>query len=227
MARTTIKRLILVSSLVVYDWRQVRDVMDEDAPLLHNPYSMGAYTLAKVWQERVTAKFAKDHAWDLTIMRPGFIWGKGHAEIAGAGRHIGKIYVMFGPFTRLPLTHVVNCADCLVTAAEKRAAIGQAFNVIDGDDVRVWRYVREYARRTDQRGLMLPLPYTVGYGIAWLASLMSRRLFSGKGKLPSLLMPSRFESQFKPIRFSNRKLINILAWEPPLDFDQALSLTYG
>lgn len=226
MARSVVKRLIHVSSLVVYDWTRANGTMDENTPLLTDPYSMGAYAIAKVWQERVAAKFARNHSWDLTVMRPGFIWGPEHAEIAGMGRHFGRAYVMFGPLTRLPLSHVVNCADCLVLTAERPAAIDQTFNVIDGDDIRVWRYVLEYARRTGQRGLMLPVPYRVGHGVARLASLTSRRLFGNKGKLPSLLLPRRFESQFKPIRFSNRKLKKILAWEPPLNFDQSLSATY-
>jgi nucleoside-diphosphate-sugar epimerase len=227
MTKSSVKRLVHVSSLVVYDWSRATRVMDEHTPLLDDPYSMGAYTIAKVWQERVVAKFAKDHSWDLTIMRPGFIWGKDHTEMAGMGRHLGRIYVMFGPFTRLPLSYVANCADCLAVAAERGAAIGQTFNVIDADDVRVWRYVREYARRTGQRGFMFPVPYVVGYGIACLASLTSRALFGKKGKLPSLLMPRRFEAQFKPIRFSTRKLNQILAWDPPLNFSQSLSATYG
>jgi nucleoside-diphosphate-sugar epimerase len=227
MARSSVKRLVHVSSLVVYDWTRAKGVMDESTPLLSKPYEMGAYTIAKVWQERVVTRFAQAHSWDLTVLRPGFIWGPQHAEIAGMGRHIGKVYVMFGPLTRLPLCYVANCADCLVAAIERHAAIGQTFNVIDGDNIRTWRYVREYARRSSQPGLMLPLPYSLGYGIARLASLTSRALFGKRGKLPSLLTPRRFESQFKPLRFSNRKLRDVLRWSPPLDFEECLNSTYG
>ena len=227
MAESPVKRLVHVSSLVVYDWASAKGTMDENTPLLPNPYSMGAYPIAKVWQERLVTKFARDHSWDVTVMRPGFIWGPQHAEIAGMGRHFGRIYVMFGPLTRLPLCHVVNCADCLVAGIERPAAVGETFNVIDTDEIRVWRYVVEYARRTNQRGIMVPMPYIGGYGLARLALLMSQWLFGSKGKLPSLLTPNRFEAQFKPLRFSNRKLKNTLAWEPPITFQQALNLTYG
>ncbi len=227
MAKSSVKRLVHVSSLVVYDWASVKGTMDESTPLLRNPYSMGGYAIAKVWQERVVNRFARDHSWGVTVMRPGFIWGPQHAEIAGMGRHFGRIYVMFGPFTRLPLCHVANCADCLVAGVERPAAVGETFNVIDTDEIRVWRYVVEYARRSHQRGIMFPVPYVVGYGLARLALLVSRRLFGNKGKLPSLLTPNRFEAQFKPLRFSNRKLKDVLAWQPPVTFQQALDLTYG
>ena len=227
MAKSTVKRLIHVSSLVVYDWSGTGSCMDEKTPLENSPYSMGGYTIAKTWQERVVTRFAKEHSWDLTIARPGFIWGEGHAQIAGMGRKFGRIYLLFGPFTRLPLCHVDNCADCLVTTIENPAASGEIFNIIDGDDIRVWRYVREYARRTDQRGLLLPLPYRVGLGVAQLAALASRLLFGSKGKLPSLLTPRRFESQFKPIRFSNRKVTSVLNWRPRLNFDECLDASFN
>jgi nucleoside-diphosphate-sugar epimerase len=226
MVKSSVKRLIHVSSLAVYDWSGAKNTMDEDTPLENNIYDMGAYTIAKAWQERVISRYATVHSWELTIMRPGFIWGPGHAVVAGMGRHFGRIYLLFGPLTRLPLSHVVNCADCLVTAVESPLAIGEKFNVVDGDDIRVWRYVHEYAKRTKQLGLFVPLPYWFGLGIAKLASLTSQILFGKKGKLPSLLVPSRFESQFKPLRFSNRKLREILKWSPPLNFEECLTSTY-
>jgi len=226
MAQSTVKRLVHVSSFVVYDWSRAVSVLDEETPLLTDIYNMGGYTIAKVWQERIVREVAAAHGWDLTIMRPGFIWGPEHAEIAGMGRRLGRTYVMFGPFTRLPLSHVTNCAHSLVTALESRAAIGETFNVVDGDDIRVWRYVREHARRTGQQAILLPVPYFVGSLTSSIASWASRLLFGGKGKLPSLLIPRRFESQFKPIRFSNQKLGTKLAWSPPLSFDACLDATY-
>ena len=226
MARSSVKRIVHVSSLAVYDWGSVKGSMDEATALENDIYGMGPYTIAKVWQERVVLSYAAAHGWELTIMRPGFIWGPGRAAIAGMGRHFGRIYLLFGPSTRLPLSYVVNCADCLVAAVECPLAIGENFNVVDGDDIRVWRYAREYAKRTKQRGLFLPIPYRVGVGIAKLASLISRAVFGKKGKLPSLLVPRRFESQFKPIRFSNQKVRQVLKWSPPLDFEECLNSTY-
>ena len=191
MAKSSVKRLVHVSSLVVYNWGRAKRIMNEETPILTDPYEMGAYTIAKVWQERVVSRFAKAHSWNLTIMRPGFIWGPRHAEIGGMGRRVGRVYLMYGPCTRLPLSHVVNCADCLVAAVERPAAVGEIFNVIDGDDIRVWRYVREYKKRTGRAGVLLPLPYRFGLALAHLAHLVSRGMFGKKGQLPSLLVPSR------------------------------------
>lgn len=227
MARSAVKRLVFISSLVVYDWQRAIGTMDEDTPLIRDVYGMGAYPIAKVWQERVVEKFAKANSCGLTIMRPGFIWGLDHAIIGGMGRRMGPFNVMLGPLTRLPLTYVENCADCIAAAVDNPGASGQVFNVIDDDNVRVWRYASEYSAGVGQRRFPLPIPYRVGLGLALLANWMSRMLFGKKGRLPSLLVPRRYEAQFKPIRFSTRKLRDTLGWSPPLSFEQALQLTYG
>ena len=226
MAKTSVKRIIHVSSLVAYDWSHAIGVMDEHTPLRKDIYDMGAYTIAKVWQERIVAKFSAMHSWDLTIVRPGFIWGPQHTEIAGMGRLFGRVYLMFGPRTRLPLTHVTNCADCIVVALEKTASIGENFNVIDSDEVRVWQYVREHAARTKPYAWFVPIPYHLGLAAAHLSASISKVLFGKKGKLPSLLVPSRYESQFKPLRFSNSKLKQLLQWTPPLGLKDCLRGAY-
>lgn len=226
MAQSSVRRLVHVSSLVVYDWARVQRVLDEQSPLITDIYAMGGYTIAKVWQEHVVRKFAKAYSWDLSVIRPGFIWGPQHMKIAGMGRRFSQFQVMFGPLTRLPLTHVRNCADCIVAVLEKSASVGETFNIVDSDKIRVWRYVREFKRVTKRGGVLLPVPYYLGYLGAVFASNISHFLFGKKGKLPSLLTPRRFESQFKPIRFSSRKLRERLAWSPPLSFDEALKFTY-
>lgn len=194
IAKSSVKRIIHVSSLVVYDWSTVRGVMDEKTPLHSDLYEMGGYTIAKVWQERIVRRAASAHSWQLTVLRPGFIWGPRKAEIAGMGRRRGRIHVLIAPFARLPLCHVVNCADCIGAALERPEAIGETFNVTDGDDIRVWRYARDHARGTGCRVLFLPVPYRFGYAIARFALFASRSIFGQKGKLPSLLVPRRFES---------------------------------
>ena len=224
MMNSPVRRLILVSSLVVYDWSRAKGQLDEQTPLLTNIYDMGAYTIAKTWQERVVARAL---SLQLTVMRPGFIWGPEHAKIAGMGRRFGRAHVLFGPFTRLPLTYVENCADCLAAAVDCSESIGETFNVVDDDNIRVWRYVREFASRSGQTGIMVPVPYRLGLALAQLAALVSRILFGKKGKLPSILTPRRFEAQFKPMRFSTNKLQKILNWKPPLNFNENLEKTYG
>ena len=52
----------------------------------------------------------------------------------------------------------------------------------------------------------MPIPYGLAISGVRLARWTSKKLFRGKGKLPSILVPCRFEARFKPLRFDNRKL---------------------
>jgi UDP-glucose 4-epimerase len=229
MARSDTRRLVLCSSFSVYDWSAARGTLTEDSPAEKGAdlYERDGYAVAKAWQERVARRLSDEHGWDLTVVRPGFIWGRGNEYLAGLGQKVGPVHLVFGFATRLPLTHVENCADLIANAAEHPRARGETFNAVDGDDVTSWGYLGHYLRRTGTRALRVPVPYGVALTGVRLARLVSKALFRGKGKLPSLLVPCRFEARFKPLRFSHRKAREVLGWAPPLDFAACLERTYG
>lgn len=227
MARSPVRRLVFASSFVVYDWARARGTLDERTPLAEDIYTRGPYDVTKWWQERLVERLSAEHGFALTILRPGFVWGPGRAAIAAAGRRVGPVHLLVGPWTRLPLTHVENCADCFARVLEHEASIGQCFNVVDDDSVRAWRYHRAFVRGTGYDALTVPVPYVVARTLASGATQLSRRLFGARGKLPSLLSLSRFEAVFKPLRYSNRKLREQLGWAPPLSFEACVRATYG
>lgn len=228
MARSQTNRLVLASSFSVYDWSAIRGTLTEESPLESGAdlYDRDGYAVSKAWQERVVRRAADAHGWQLTVLRPGFIWGRGNTYLACLGQAVGSVHLVFGGATRIPLTHVANCADLFATAAEDPRAIGETFNVVDDDEVRIWGYLGEYLRRSGARGVRLPIPYVLALAGTRLAQWASRRTFRGKGKLPSLLVPCRFEARFKPLRFSNRKAREVLGWRPPRSFADCLRLTY-
>ena len=119
----------------------------------------------------------------------------------------------------------LNCADSIVLALETPLHGIHTFNVFDADEVRVRRYVTEYRWRSGKPGWIVPIPYRAGLGLATLAAMTSWAAFGKRGRLPSLLMPRRFELQFKPIRFSNEKLRRELGWVQPYNFQQCLDFT--
>ena len=225
MAASDCRRIVLCSSFSVYDYSSTRRVLDENAPLHRLPdvYARDGYTIAKWWQERVTRRYAEKHGWDLTVLRPGFIWGRDHGYLSALGQQFGRHHLVIGPLTRIPMTHVENCADVFAIAATDARAIGQTLNVVDGPGERIWTYLSDYMRSSGQRGLRLPVPY-------WLASaavrLASVTVFRRATKVPGILIPNRFESRLKPLRFDNRKLRETLGWTPPLDYRQCLERSY-
>jgi UDP-glucose 4-epimerase len=226
MGKTSVNRLTLVSSFSCYDTTASYHTLSENSPTAEaTMYERGGYPAAKLWQERLARRAAQAHGWGLTIIRPGFIWGPGHEDQACLGQKIGGNYVLFGGGRRLALTYVENCADAIVTATENARAIGQVYNVIDDDDCTAWQYARHVLDKSGV-GRRIYLPY-------WLVKLtvsaidgVSRLLFGGKGQLPSMFTPVKFDQRFKPFRFPNRKIREELGWKPPVSFAEAVRKTF-
>jgi UDP-glucose 4-epimerase len=226
MARTACRRIVLASSFSVYDWSSARGTLDERTPTepVHDLYARDGYTIAKSWQERVTRRFAVQNGWDLTVLRPGFIWGRDHGYNAAMGQKAGRLQVVIGPLTRLPLTHVENCADLFALAVEDPRASGETLNVVDSDGPRIWSFLREHLHGTGERRICIPIPYHLAH---WTIRLAFATVFGQNLKLPNLLIPCRFESRLKPLQFTNRRAREVLGWQPPLDFRECLSRTFG
>jgi 2-alkyl-3-oxoalkanoate reductase len=226
MAASACRRLVLCSSFSVYDYGAVPHTLNEDSPLHKTPdvYTRDGYTISKWWQERVTRRFAEKHGWDLTVLRPGFIWGRDHGYLAALGQQLGRHHVVIGPLTRIPMTHVENCADVFALAATNPRAQGQTLNVVDGPGERIWTYLSDYMRGAGQPGWRAPVPY--GFAIS-VVRVGFATVFRRATKVPAILTPRRLEAMLKPLRFENRKLRETLDWTPPLDYQQCLVRTYG
>jgi len=227
MARSSCRRLVLASSFSVYDWSAIRGVLDERSPLEPVPdlYSRDGYSIAKSWQERLVRRSAAEHGWGLTVLRPGFIWGRDHAELAALGVPLSSsTYLVIGPLTRMPMTHVENCADLFAVAVTDPRAAGQTFNVVDGPGERIWSFLGRVLEGTGRRALRIPLPYRP---VHLAVSVAFATIFRRNLKLPQILIPCRLESRLKPLRFSNRHAQEVLGWRPPLDLQECLARTFG
>jgi UDP-glucose 4-epimerase len=226
MARTTCRRLVLASSFAVYDVSATRRTLDEASPLHRIPelYGRDGYTIAKSWQERVTRRLAEQHGWDLTVLRPGFIWGRDHSYLAALGQRVGKYHLVIGPLTRMPLTHVENCAQLFALAASDPRARGETFNVVDGRGERIWPFLGHHLRGNGEKGVRVPVPYWLALALVRLAYVT---IFRSATKVPTVLVPNRLESRLKPLIFTNRRATEILGWQPRLGFRECLSRTYG
>ena len=226
MAGSACRRIVLASSFAVYDWSAIRGTLDESSPLETGAdlYRRDGYTIAKAWQERVTRRAAAAYGWDLTVLRPGFIWGRDHGYLAACSQRIGRLHVVIGPLSHLPLTHVDNCADLFARAAVDPRAAGQTLNVVDGHGERIWSYLGDHLRHSGEAGFRVPLPYAVAFGIV---SLTYATILKRNEKLPQVLIPCRFESRLKPLRYTNRRARDLLGWRPPFDYAECLRRTYG
>lgn len=212
MVKQRVTKLVHCSTFSVYDWQQPGNVLDEDSSLEPNLYSRDGYAISKTWQERLVRRVADENDWQLTVLRPGFIWGAGNEVVAGIGQSLGTWHFVIGGSRPLPLTYVENCADCFLTALESPVAIGETYNVIDTDTVTAWQFMRQCIEAGVVEGRRLYVPYWMGIAVAQTASWVSRLFFGSKGKLPGLFVPIKFRARFRPLQFPNRRARKRINW---------------
>ena len=216
MESAGVNRLVLASSVSVYDWQKAQGSLDEDSPLELRVERRDQYAMAKLRQEEVVRQAAQRNGWVLTILRPAIIWGAGMWDLPQLGPRAGSLRVVIGPSRRLPLTHVENCADAFAIAVNHPAAADQTLNVADGEGPTAWEYVTEMRRRGLLAGTAVPVPFGLGMLVARVYG------FLGIRKGPKLLWPACFAARFKPLDVSGNRLRQRLGWRPLKTYTQRL-----
>ncbi len=130
-------RFVHISTMAVYE-RLSRDVVDEDTPLV----TQGSpYAVTKADAERAVFD-AMAHGLPAVILRPPCVlgahptstWGEKVPRAILAGQ-----YALGGDGSgHMGYVHVDNLAEAVVRALRTEAAVGQAFNIVDGHVT--WRH---------------------------------------------------------------------------------------
>lgn len=204
VARRT--RLVLVSSLAVYQAGAPWSCVTESTPLEPRPELRDAYTRTKLLQEQA-ARGAKLPLW---IVRPGILWGQGQVWNAHLGVSLGPLFLRIGGAGELPLAHVAHVARALVIAAEteppQRVSV---VNIVDDE-----RPTRAAFLRAIPEGPHFTLPLSWHIPDAF-AGLLGPRA-------PGLLRRPTLRARMMPLTYSNAAAKALLGWEPHLTFEQGL-----
>jgi len=227
MARSSTRRVVLASSLAVYDWERVADPLTEASPLRAlDAAGPDSYAIAKLRQEEVALRFAgSGGGWELSILRPSSLWGAGRLDGGDVGRRVGPLVFVVGPRRRLRISYVENCAEAFVRAALRPGAVLRVINVVDPFEISAWRYARECLGRSGIAWLRVPLPYRPLLACLRITERVLRGPIGGRPRLPGILAPARFETQFKPVTCSVAAAQRELGWAPRFGFAEALERT--
>ncbi len=223
MIEAGVLRLVAISTFSVFDYLYIRagETLSENSPLERDPTQRDAYAQTKLIQEEVIRDFEQNHGGQVTILRPGMIYGRDHLWNACLGAKVSdSLWIRIGAQAQIPLTYVENCAEAIVTAA-RCEAIGETLNIVDDDLPTQSTYANKLARRmTPPRTILLDwtlmrlLSHTIWQG--------NKLLFKGRVKLPGILVPARLHARFKPLHYSNMRAKQILNWNPKYALDIAL-----
>ena len=229
MDEAGVRRIVLVSSFSVYAYTKIRtfSVVDESSPVEKDAFDRDEYAHTKLVQENLVREFPAARGWDFTVLRPGVIYGRDNLWTARLGVRGRRVWLRTGAWARVPLTYVENCAEAIVLSAEKDAARGQTLNVVDDDMPTQRRYAAALRKRVSPRPLILPVAWTVMRFLAGMAVLTNKLLLRGKAKIPGIFIPCRLAARCKPLRYSNRKIKDVLGWKPRYGMKEALDRSTG
>lgn len=211
MCKAGVDRLILVSSLAVYDYLKipVGGVLDEGCEMQADDGSRDRYCRAKLTQERlVDNHFAASGLRQLTILRPGILYGPNRLTNSRIGVRLTKrLQLVFGGHAKLPLIHVENCAAAIVAAVNYPDSGRKVYNLVDDLLPTQLEYVDRLAK-AHERSFTIAMPLS-------LASL-STRAAAVVAKCVGRSGPSNatFAARFRPLNYSNASAKCGLGWAP-------------
>lgn len=214
-----LKRFVQVSSLGVYEARHHYGT-DESEPLPEN--HIDGYTQSKVECEKLALDEYRTHGTPVAVLRPGFIYGPRDRTVLPrlAGRLARKDipYISKGKHA-LNTTYVGNLVDAIFLALDNPAAVGQVFNITDGEFVSKRRFFEGIAD-----GLGLPRP---SRSIPlWLAKILARWR-EGKFRRenrPHAPKITQAGVKFAGLNldFSIAKARTVLGYDPRVGFDEGM-----
>lgn len=230
MAAQGIGQLIAISTFSVYDYINIKPwgLLDESAPLVENPKRRDEYTQTKLIQERLYREFERDHQAQVTILRPGMIYGRENLWHSLIGAEIGPSrWLRIGGRSILPMSYVENCAEAIALAVSSSAAIGQTLNIVDDELPTQHDYTEMLLRVTAEPPRLISVSWASLRLLAWLAGQVNHRFCADQARLPGILVSDKIHARFKPLRYSNESAKRLLGWVPRYDFSQAVARSCG
>lgn len=220
---TNLKRFVNVSSIAVYSNRDVKryGVLDEKSEVDSCPeVRYEAYVYGKVKQDELVLDYARKYRIPYVIVRPGDVFGPGKKKISGrVGITSFGVFLHLGGRAQVPLTYIDNCAEAIALAGIKKGIDGEVFNIVDSQLPTSRFFLRMYKKNVGYfKSIYLP------YGITYLLCYFWEKYSVwSRGQLPPAFNRRKCIGAWKRIRYSNKKAIEILGWQPRVTMNEALN----
>jgi nucleoside-diphosphate-sugar epimerase len=218
-----LKRFVHFSSLGVYAARHHYGT-DETEPLPR--HHVDGYTQTKVEAEELALRYHREHGVPVVVLRPGFVYGPRDRTVLPKlmdNLRRRKVNYISGGRRALNTIYIGNLVEAAFLAAEKPEAVGQIYNLTDGETVSKRRFIEAIS---DGLGLPRPNPVSVPLWlariIAWWQEGRARRRHSPK---PPRLTQGRLKFMGLNLDFSIDKARRELGYRPRFSFDEGMKET--
>ena len=214
--RANIERLIYISTIAVYGFREAENITEEFPwPKCNLPY-----IATKQEAERVVWTAAEQIP--VTVARLGDVVGPGQyvwtiSFIEKINQGLLKPPVESASGFLNPV-YIDNLVDALLLMSAHPAAPGQAFNVVDGTPIRISDYIRCLAQMAGKRTSALPAFALKGVA----ALLMGIDMLRGR---EASITPGVINMLLHKATINADKIRGVLGWIPAIDQEEAFRRT--
>jgi len=217
-ALARLERFVHVSSLGVYEGR---DHFGTDETVPPAATSLDAYTRSKTESEALVLEYHRRRGLPAAIIRPGFIYGeRDRTVLPKLVFNLRRFFVYFGSGQQiLNCIYVKNLVHGIFLAAENPAAIGEVFNLTDGQPVTKVQFVGRVAELAGLKPPALHIPRRLAKFLADIVEGIARRRGA---KNPPIINRARYKFLALNLDFSIEKARRVLGYQPPFTFEQGI-----
>lgn len=217
-----LRRFVQISSLGVYAARHHYGT-DESEPL--PAQHMDGYTQTKVEAETVALEYQRHYGVPVVVLRPGFIYGPRDRTVLpklidslrnGEMRYIG------GGKGALNTIYIGNLIEAIFLAVEQSQAVGQVYNLTDGEFVSKRRFIEAVAEGMALEKPRRSIPLWLARILAWAMERQARRK---QAAAAPRLTQARLKFLGLNLDYSIDKARRELGYRPGVPFDQAIRQT--
>jgi 2-alkyl-3-oxoalkanoate reductase len=219
-ADADVDRVLHLSSIVVYGDRFPRgSLLDEDAPTAPTG---GPYTDTKIAAEHAALAAASERRLDLTILRPGDVYGAG--SIPWVQRPLEllrrRMFVLVdGGVWPLSPVSVDDLVAGILAALDRDVARGRTYNLA-GPPVRAREFFAHHAAHVGRAMISLPRP------AARLGLLAIARAAAAAGTTPPI-SPEAIEYLTHPGGYASDRARRELGWTPRTPLGEGLARSFA
>lgn len=218
-----VKRLVYVSSLSVLDHAGLpKDaVVTEQSSYEPHPKQRGLYTQAKLDAEQIVLGAVRDRGLNAVVLRPGQIFGPGTENVppSGALNLAGGWNIIGNGKRPVPLVHVEDVVDALLSAAQRDEALGKIFTIVDPEKITQKEYADKARRAMGVKVRVIPkwLFRLLAFGVEMMGKALKREMPLTRYRVDSL----------RPLAYFDLTAAReMLGWTPRIGARQGLDRLY-
>lgn len=213
-------RFVHVSSLGVYEGRDHFGT-DETTPPAAD--SLDAYTRSKTEAEALALKYCKEKGLPVAVVRPGFIYGERDRTVLPkllTNLRRGTFAYFGSGEQALNCIYVKNLVHGIFLAAESPDAVGETFNLTDGEPVSKRRFVGSVAELAGLPAPKRKIPLKLAKFLATVVEGGAR--LRGRKDAP-IINKARYKFLGLHLDYSIEKARRVLGYAPPYGFDEGIA----